>query len=161
MKILWQYFLIVMFYYLYYFSLHTVSHTYFFFFFLGFLSSTHISHSFPLSTFFFFFQFIPDHFFSYLSLFLQLSFLTFYFYLILEHSISLSHTNKFSLIHIDHWQRSGDRCSTCLFVFFFFCLFVFFFGLISFILLFRFHQAYEKDFFFVFQIFRLGFVFLF
>ena len=78
-----------------------------------------------------------------LSLSLALSFFYFfYFYLILEHSLPLSHSNKFSLIHIDHWQRSGDRRSAC----FFFCS--------DFIRLMR-------KIVFVFQIFRLGSVFLF
>ena len=114
-----------------FFPSHHISSIRFFFF-----STTHVSHSFPLSTFFFFFQFIPDHFFNYLSLSFSSSlfFHFFYFYLILEHSLPLSHIKKFSLTHTQITDREVE-ISVLRFFFFFY----------QFILLFRFHQAYERD----------------
>ena len=71
---------------------------FFFFFLLVFFSTTHVSHSFPLSTFFFFFfQIIPDHFFSSLSISLSLAslYLLFLFLLLFSFLFSslLTHTH--------------------------------------------------------------------
>ena len=142
-KILWQHFLIA----ISYFSFLNFFHM--FFFSLGFFSTTHISHSYLYLSFFFFFQFILDHFFSYLSLSLFLSLALSLFFLLFLFlpdsrtlSPSISHKQILSHTHIDHWQRSGNWRSTQIGILHFcFC----FFGLISFILLFRFLQAYEKD----------------
>ena len=83
-----------------FFSSHHLSYILFFFFLLVFSPT----HTYPTP-----FLYLPSFSFSSsfwiifsaisLSLSLALSFLTFYFYLILEHSLPLSHTNKFSLIH--------------------------------------------------------------
>ena len=75
---------------------------FFFFFSLCFFSTTHVSHSFPLSTFFFFFFYIiPYHFCSSLSLSLSFSsslffyFFCFYFYF-LSSSAHFTHTHTHS-----------------------------------------------------------------
>ena len=119
----------------------------FLFFPLGFFSTTHISHSFPLSTFFFFFQFIPDHFFSSAISFSFSSSLFFLLFLFLLDSRTLSPSISLKQI-LSHTHRSLAKKWRSVFYMFFF-----FFGS-DFIRLMR-------KIVFVFQIFRLGSVFLF
>ena len=119
-------------------------------FFFSFLLVFSLAHTYPTT-----FLYLPSFSFSSsvrsISSAISLSFsssLFFNFLFLLDsrtHSPSISHKQILSHTHTDCRQRSGDWCSTCLFVclfcFFFVCLFFFFFffGLISFILLFRFH----------------------
>ena len=118
-----------------------------YFFSLGFSSTTHVSHYLHLPFFFFFFfffQFIPDHLCvwqppAHFSLSVSFSFFLFLLHKHTNFSPSISHKQILSHTHIDHRQRSGDWRSTQIGV-----LHFFFFGLSSFILLLRFHQAYEK-----------------
>ena len=120
MKISWQHFLIAISYFLYYFSLHTIWTRFFFFFFfsLGFFSTTHVSHSFPLSSFFFFFfQFIPDHLFS-LALSLSLS-LHFLFLLLFSFLFSSLHTHT-------HTHTQPTWPSSISFLFFFYLVLIHF-----------------------------------
>ena len=124
MKILQQHFSILISYSLFYFSLISFFFHHTFLFFLSF-SSFFLLHTFPLSlSSLFFFLFFsstsstPKH--SRSSLFLSLS-----------HINSLSYT---------HREREREKWRLAFYMFFFFCS-----GLISVILLFRFHQTYEKD----------------
>ena len=112
---------------------------------------------------FLFFQLSPEHFSPSPSLFHSLS---------LTHtqiSLPQSHTNKFSFIHAQITSReqrleSSPLLRTCSLITilvrsaFYMGFFFFGSGLISFILLFRFHQAYEKDFFYVSNL-LIGFLF--
>ena len=128
-------------YFLYYFSFLPLVFFFIHMFFLSFFSlifSPPHTYTYPylyLHSFFWLFVFLVlelqtlDHISTSPSLFLSLS-LT-HTHTHTNFSPSISHKQILSHTYIDHRQRSGDRRSMC---FFFFG-----FGLISFILLFRFH----------------------
>ena len=102
-------------------------HFFFFFFSLDFFSTAHVSHFFPLSTFFS----LSSSFWSFLQqspIYLSLSLSLLFLFLLDSRTLSpsISHKQILSHTHIDHRQRSGDRRSTWVFF-------------ISFILLSRFH----------------------
>ena len=122
--------------------------SFFSFFFHPYIFSPPHPYTFPYIYLHSFFDFL---FFQFLSSRLQniSPLLPLSFFLILLHththtqiSLPLSHTNKFSLIHTQITGREVEIgvLHRLAFYIFFVC-----FGLISFILLFRFHQAYKKD----------------
>ena len=134
-------------------------HTFFLSFFSLIFSPPHM-YTYPYLYLHSFFDFL---FFQFLSSRLQtispLLPLSFFLFLLHTHahtnfSPSISHKQILSHTHIDHRHRSGDRRSTCFFFFFLVLVRLVLFYCSDFIRLMR-------KIVFVFQIFRLGFVFLF